>query len=128
MPASRVVKRLAMVCALLLTLMHPHESASQSSAPQAEAYKKLDKSIECGVSTEGVFGDNNRFIQSTVKVKKLECRLAGAAEGKEVALKSDSAAAGFIETREVGRIKLVDDELYMRPSDQARLKRFLAKR
>ncbi len=129
MSAFHPVTKAALVFPFVMLLAYPQNASPQASAPQSEAYKKLDKSIECRVGTEGVFGDNNKFIQSTVKVKKLECGPASdTGPGKEVALKSESAASGFIETRDYGRMKLVGDELFMRPSDQAKLKRFLAKR
>lgn len=96
----------------------------------AEEYERVDPAISCVVKMKGVFGDGNQLVQETIKISRVECWLKDAPNAKkELELKSNSGAAGFIETKEFGRIKFKSDstEFFMRKADQASLMRGLRK-
>ena len=100
---------------------------------QNDKYVALEEAIDCGLAGlqyQSVVGSPQA---TSGTVSALRCQISGKPE-KDITLRSDKIASGFLETQDFGKIRIevsnnitsAGFSMYMRKSDQTKLKKCLA--
>ena len=100
---------------------------------QNDKYVTLEDAIDCGLAGlqyQSVVGSPQA---TSGTVNALRCQISGKPE-KDITLRSNKIANGFLETQDFGKVRIevsnnimsAGFSMYMRKSDQAKLKKYLA--